>query len=336
MNKNLALEISKVTEAAALACFNTIGCGDKIHADQKAVNAMRYMLNQTAIDGEIVIGEGEIDEAPMLYIGEKVGLGGDKVDIAIDPIDGTRMIALGQDNAVSVIVVSEHGKLLKAPDMYMEKLMVSSSGKGCVDLDKTIEENVINLAKQLNKEVSDVCVMTLAKPRHEKVIQKLHKMGVKVTAIPDGDVEGSILVAMPNSGIDMFYGIGGAPEGVISGAIIRAMDGDMQARLVTRSDAKGANSVNDEYSQMETNKCMELGIDINKTLKLDDLVNTDNVIISVTGITNGTLLKPVNIEGNIGQTNTLLIRGKTKTIRKIESIHHLDCKDEEIYKLVKE
>lgn len=336
MNKNLALEISKITETAALASFNTIGRGDKIHADQKAVNAMRYMLNQTAIDGEIVIGEGEIDEAPMLYIGEKVGLGGDAVDIAIDPIDGTRMVALGQDNAVSVIVVSEQGKLLKAPDMYMEKLMVSSSGKGCVDLNKTIEENVTNLAKQLNKEVSDICVMTLAKPRHEKIISKLHAMGVKVTAIPDGDVEGSILVAMPNSGIDMFYGIGGAPEGVISAAIIRAMDGDMQAKLVTRSDAKGSDEVNDKHSEMEKNKCLEIGLDINKTLQLDDLVNTDNVIISVTGITNGSLLKAVSIEGNIAETNTLLIRGKTKTIRKIESIHHLDCKDAEIYKLVKE
>ena len=334
MKREYALEFSKVTEAAALASFKWIGTGDKISADDDAVSAMRYALNLVDFSGEIVIGEGEIDEAPMLYIGEKVGSGGEKLDIAVDPIDGTRMVALGQENAVAVMVLADQGKLLKAPDMYMEKLMVNYLGKGAIDLDNSIEENIKSLAKKLNKKVKDIKVMTLAKPRHEETIKRIQAIGAKVVAIPDGDVAGSIQVAMPETGIDMFYGIGGAPEGVISGAIMRAMDGDIQARLITRSDAKGVCSENDKWTKVELDKCQKLNIDVNKKLMLDDLISTDNLIVTITGITDGSLLKGVTINGTIGTTETLLIRGKTRTVRRIQSTHYLDLKDDAIKDLI--
>lgn len=333
--KELMLEFSKVTEAAALATYNKIGKGKKEEADSMAVDAMRHVLNQIKIDGEVVIGEGEIDEAPMLYIGEKVGCGTITCDIAVDPIDGTRMVALGQDNAVAVIVFAKKGSLLKAPDMYMKKLMVNKNGVGSIDINKSLEENVISLAKKLNKKISELTIMTLQKPRHENDIELLQNLGVKVIAIPDGDVEGSILTAMPNENIDMFYGIGGAPEGVISAAVIKSMDGDMQAKLMTRSDAKGKTDENDISSKLEKDRCENLGISINEKLILSELVSSDNVVVSMTGITDGKLLKGVRINKNIATTHTLLIRGKTKTIRKIESTHMLDIKDEYIQELIK-
>ncbi len=335
MRRELAMEFSRVTEAAALTSFKWIGKGKKEMADDAAVSAMRHTLNKIEFSGEVVIGEGEIDEAPMLYIGEKVGLGGDAVDIAVDPIDGTRMVALGQENAVAVMVLADQGTLLKAPDMYMEKVMVASAGKGSIDIDLSMEENLSNLANALGKEVSELTVMTLFKPRHEAMIKRMQEMGVKVVAIPDGDVAGSVQVAMPNSGIDMFYGIGGAPEGVISAAIMRSMDGEMQAKLVTRSDAKGSNAENDKLSKIELSRLKKLEIEANKKLTIDELASSDNLIVTITGITDGTLLEGVNVDGNLATTETLLIRGKTRTIRRINSTHYIDRKDEEIYKLMK-
>lgn len=334
MRRELAMEFSRVTEAAALASYGYIGRGDKNAADLAAVNAMRHMLNTIDFSGEIVIGEGEIDEAPMLYIGEKVGLGGDRLDIAVDPIDGTRMVALGQENAVAVMVLAKQGSLLKAPDMYMEKIMVSEQAVGAVNLNHSIEENVVSLAKALNKDIKEISVMTLAKPRHEGVIKRLQKMGVKVIAIADGDVAGSILVAMPESDIDMFYGIGGAPEGVISAAIMRAMNGDMQARLLTRSEAKGCSEINDCASAIELERLGKLALNCDKIYMLDELASSDDLIITMTGITDGALLKGCYVRGNLGKTETLLIRGKTRTVRTIASTHYLDRKDKEIYKLI--
>lgn len=335
MRRELAMEFSRVTEAAALASYKWIGRGQKELADDAAVSAMRHMLNTIDIDGEVVIGEGEIDDAPMLYLGEKVGLGGDAVDIAVDPIDGTRMVALGQENAVAVMVLADRGGLLCAPDMYMEKLMVPSIASGTIDLDLPIEVNIKNIAKAMNKEVCELTVMTLFKPRHEEFIKKMHLLDVRVVAIPDGDVAGSVDVAMPDSDVDIFYGIGGAPEGVISAAIMHAMDGDMQARLVTRSECKGSSIENDIATEVELAKCHELNINVNKKLVLTDLIKTDNLIISITGITEGNLLKGCRVNGNLGSTETLLIRGKTRTIRRINSTHFLDKKDDFISNLVK-
>lgn len=334
MRRELAIEFSRVTEAAALASFKYIGRGKKELADDAAVKAMRHMLNTIDIDGEVVIGEGEIDNAPMLYIGEKVGLGGEKVEIAVDPIDGTRMVALGQENAVAVMVVSDADNLLRAPDMYMEKIMVPYTATGSIDIDLPVLENVENVAKAMNKDICDMTVMTLAKPRHEKVIKELQDAGVKVIAIPDGDVAGSIMVAMPDADIDMFYGIGGAPEGVISAAIMRSLAGDMQAKLVLRSDCKGVTSENLEMAKIEADRCAQMNVEINSKLTLDDLCKRDDIVMSVTGITEGNLLDGVVLNGNLATTETLMIRGKSRTIRRIKSTHFIERKDEEIKNII--
>lgn len=335
MNRELALEFTRVTEAAALASAKYIGRGKKELADEAAVKAMRLTLNSTAISGKITIGEGEIDEAPMLYIGEEVGCGGPNVEIAVDPIDGTRMVALGQENAVAVMVVAEPNILLHAPDMYMEKLMVSYEARGQIDIDLPISENVKNVASHLKRELSSLTVMTLAKPRHEKVIKELQDLGVRVIAIPDGDVAGSILVAMPESEVDMFYGIGGAPEGVISSAIMQSLDGDMQAKLILRSECKGQTEENVKLDTVEVKRCQEMGVKINQKLTLTDLCAGDNIIMSVTGITDGNLLAGVKIrDENFATTETLLIRGKSRTIRRINSTHFLKRKDKALYQII--
>lgn len=340
MKRELALEFARVTEAAALAAHKWVGRGDKEAADQAAVDAMRTILNQIEIDGEIVIGEGEIDEAPMLYIGEKVGkteeisCGLEAVDIAVDPVEGTRMIAQGQANAIAVLAVGNKGSFLKAPDMYMEKLIVGPGAKGVIDLNLSLLENIENVSKALEKPISELTVAILDKPRHKDVIADLQKLGVKVFAMPDGDVAASILCAVVDSEVDILYGVGGAPEGVISAAAMRALGGDMNARLKLRSEVKGITLENDKISNYERARCEQMGIDLTKVLKLDDLAKDDEVIFSATGITKGDLLEGVKRQGNIVRTQTLLIRGKTRTIRYINSVHDLDFKNEDIKELL--
>ncbi len=331
MKRELAIEFSRVTEAAALAAYKWLGRGDKNKADGAAVHTMRAMLNKVAIDGEIVIGEGEIDEAPMLYIGEKVGLGsGDMVDIAVDPIEGTRMTAMGQPNAIAVMAVAAKGGFLKAPDMYMEKLAVGPQAKGMIDLDRPLVENLHAVADALGKSIDNLTVITLAKPRHDGVIQQMQDLGVRVFAIPDGDVAASILTCMPDSEVDMMYCIGGAPEGVVSAAVIRALDGDFQGRLMLRNEAKGDTPESIAQGQIELARCREMGIEPGKKLLLEELVSTDQVIFSATGITKGDLLQGVSRQGDIATTETLLIRGKSRTIRRIQSIHYLNRKDPDV------
>lgn len=340
MKRELALEFARVTEAAALAGHKWVGRGDKNLADQAAVDAMRTVLNEIEFEGEIVIGEGEIDEAPMLYIGEKVGCNPenspniDKIDIAVDPIEGTRMTAQGQANALAVLAVGTKGSFLKAPDMYMEKLIVGPGAKGAIDLHLPLIDNVKNVAKALKKELNQLTIVILYKPRHYKVIEDLQKLGVRVYALPDGDVAGSILAAVPDSDVDMLYGIGGAPEGVISAAAMKALGGDMQARLKLRSEVKGISLENDKISAFEKKRCEDMGIDITDVLELDDLVKGDEVIFSATGITKGDLLEGIARNGNMARTQTLVIRGKSKTIRYINSIHNLEYKAESIKSLV--
>lgn len=349
MKRELALEFARVTEAAALAAHKWVGRGDKEAADQAAVDAMRTMLNRISIDGEIVIGEGEIDEAPMLYIGEKVGRPYNDnceetvesqdecspVDIAVDPVEGTRMTAQGQANAITVLAVGDKGSFLKAPDMYMEKLIVGPDAKGVIDLNKPLIENIENVAKALNKKLEDLMVVVLDKPRHSQIIKDLQNLGIKVYALPDGDVAGSILTCLVDSDVDILYGIGGAPEGVISAAVIRAMGGDMQARLKLRSEVKGVTLENDKISTFEKSRCEEMGLVVGEVLKLDDLVKDDEIIFSATGITSGDLLEGIKRKGNIARTQTLVVRGRTKTVRYINSIHNLDYKDSKIMHLVK-
>ncbi|NKI73023.1 class II fructose-bisphosphatase [Dickeya sp. CFBP 2040] len=332
MKRELAIEFSRVTEAAALAGYKWLGRGDKNAADNAAVQAMRIMLNQVDINGRIVIGEGEIDEAPMLYIGEHVGTGhGDAVDIAVDPIEGTRMTAMGQANALAVLAVGEQGAFLHAPDMYMEKLIVGPQAKGAIDLNQPLEENLKRVAERLGKPLCELTVITLAKPRHDKVIAKMQQWGVKVFAIPDGDVAASILTCMPESEVDVLYGIGGAPEGVISAAVIRALDGDMQGRLLARHQVKEDNAENRRLGEQELARCREMGIEAGNVLALDDMARNDNVIFSATGITKGDLLDGISRRGNIATTETLLIRGKSRTIRRISSTHYLDRKDQALH-----
>ncbi|KEQ13983.1 class II fructose-bisphosphatase [Endozoicomonas numazuensis] len=331
MKRELAIEFSRVTEAAALAGYKWLGRGDKNAADGAAVEAMRAMLNKVEMDGEIVIGEGEIDDAPMLYIGEKVGKGqGESVDIAVDPIEGTRMTAMGQNNAVAVLAAGEKGSFLKAPDMYMEKLVTGPGAKNAIDLNLGLKENIHNVAKALHKSIESLTVITLAKPRHDSAIEMMQRMGVKVFAIPDGDVAASILACMPDSEVDMMYCIGGAPEGVISAAVIRALGGDMQGRLLTRDEAKGDSPENKAAGEIERSRCKEMGIEPGTLLRLNDMASSDNVVFSATGITKGDLLEGISRKGNIAETETLVIRGKSRTIRRIKSIHYLDRKDDDI------
>lgn len=338
MKRELAIEFSRVTESAALAAAQYVGCGNKYLADSAAVEAMRLTLNEIEMSGEIIIGEGEIDDAPMLYIGESVGLGnGDALEIAVDPIDGTRMVAMGQANALAVLAVADKGSFLQAPDMYMEKFVVNRLAKDVLDARLSLTENVKLAAKAANKELKDFVVMTLAKPRHEKIIGELHQLGVKVYAIPDGDVAASVLVCMPDSPIDMYYGIGGAPEGVISAAVVRALDGNMQARLIPRTQAKGDTPENRELEKEELARCKEMGVDTNKVLVLEDMVKSDNIIFSATGITDGDLIKgvrPSTKDAGVFYTETLLIRGKSRTVRRIESAHYIERKSPDLLKII--
>ncbi len=285
MKREMSLEFCRVTEAAALASYHWLGRGDKNAADDAAVRAMRYMLNSIRMSGQIVIGEGEIDEAPMLYIGEAVGEGGDGIDIAVDPIDGTRMTAMGQANALAVRAACDKGGFLKAPDMYMEKLVVGAGAKGVIDLNRPLPENIASISKALAKPYSDLTCVTLAKPRHEAVIKMMHELGLKVYALPDGDVAASILTCMPDNDIDFLYCIGGAPEGVISAAAVRALGGDMNARLLTRDVAKGATPENVANGQEEARRCRDMGIEPGTVLRIEDMVRNDSSIIPITGIT---------------------------------------------------
>ncbi|WP_413285666.1 class II fructose-bisphosphatase [Vibrio sp. MA40-2] len=334
MKRDLAMAFSRVTEGAALAGYHWLGRGDKNAADGAAVEVMRVLLNKTEIEGEIVIGEGEIDDAPMLYIGEKVGLGGDAVDIAVDPIEGTRMTAMGQANALAVLAAGEKGSFLKAPDMYMEKLVVGPGAKGSIDLSKPLTENLENIAKALGKPINTLVVTTLAKPRHDKTIKAMQEMGIRVFAVPDGDVAASILTCMPDSEVDAMYCIGGAPEGVVSAAVIRALDGDMNGRLIPRHEVKGDTDDNRIHGNQELARCKEMGVEARTVLKMDDMARSDNVVFAATGITKGDLLEGITRKGNIATTETLVIRGRCRTIRRIKSTHYLDRKDDEIKQFI--
>ncbi|MEE1237020.1 MAG: class II fructose-bisphosphatase, partial [Turicibacter sp.] len=241
---------------------------------------------------------------------------------------------MGQANAMTTLAVGEKGSFLKAPDMYMEKLIVGPKAKGVIDLNLSLEENIHRVAKAINKPLSAVTVMTLAKPRHDEQIKQMQALGVRVFAIPDGDVAASILTCMPFSEVDMVYGIGGAPEGVVSAAVIRALDGDMQGRLVLRKDVKGETEENIRMSEDEARRCKEMGVKPNQILKLEDMAKSDNVMFSATGITKGDLLDGITCEDGIATTETLLIRGKSRTVRRIQSIHYLDRKDDQIKDII--
>lgn len=313
MHRALALEFVRVTEAAAIACGRSVGMGDKILADGLAVDAMRKMFDTVAISGTVVIGEGEMDEAPMLYIGEKVGAGGPEVDIAVDPLEGTNLVAKGQPGAIAVIAIAPKGCLLHAPDMYMDKIAVGPRAKGCIDIDAPIEENLARVAKALERRVSDLNVVVLDRERHQGIIDGIRRAGARVHLISDGDVNPVVNAGIEGTGIHMYVGKGGAPEGVLAAAAIKCLGGDMQARLTPDNDEQVA-------------RCLKMGIkDINKVLTVDDMVKGDDCLFTSTAITDGgRLLHGLKYFGNGVRTQTISMRYKTGTVRIIDAVHSFD------------
>lgn len=315
MERELALEFARVTEAAALVAARWVGLGDKEAADDAAVTAMRVMFDTVPIDGVVVIGEGELDEAPMLYIGEKVGTGAaPAVDIAVDPLEGTNIVAKGLTNAISVLASAPRGTLLHAPDMYMDKIAVGPECKGRVFLDAPVKENIRQVAKALNKIISEVTVVILDRPRHQKIIEEIRSIGARIKLITDGDVSPGVATAYEDSGVDMLLGIGGAPEGVITAAALKCLGGDFQARLCPENET-------------EIKRCHEMGIkELSHIFTIDELVKTDDVIFAATGITDSFLLKGVRYLKGHAITQTMVARSKSGTIRFIEANHHMDKK----------
>ncbi|UMZ75132.1 class II fructose-bisphosphatase [Natranaerofaba carboxydovora] len=318
MERVLSLEFARVTEAASMSAAEYMGKGDKEGADQAAVDAMRRAFDTVKIDGKVVIGEGEKDEAPMLYIGEEVGEGGDKVDIAVDPVEGTNLIAKGLPNALAVIAVGARGALLHAPDIYMDKIAVGKEAKGKVSLDASVKENLNAVAKANGKKLSEVVAIVLDRPRHEHIIKEIREAGARIKLISDGDVSAAIAAAIPDTGIDILFGIGGAPEGVLAAAALSCVDGEMQARLKPKDEK-------------QENKAKEMGLDVDKFLDMEDLVSGDDLMFAATGITDGDLLRGVRYEGNYkARTHSLVMRKKTGTMRYVSAIHSLDKKPQYI------
>jgi len=313
VDRNLALEAVRVTEAAALNCARWTGRGDEKAADQAAVDAMRKAFDALAIDGTVVIGEGERDEAPMLYIGEKVGCGGPKVDIALDPLEGTTICATGAPNALAVIAMGDGGNLLNCPDTYMEKIAAGAIGKGVVDLDKTPTQNLHALAEAKGCKVEDLMVIILARPRHDALIQEVRKAGARIRLIGDGDVSAAIATTKPETGIDLLLGIGGAPEGVLAAAALRCVGGEFQGRLKPRNNE-------------EIERAMKMGVtDINKKFKIDELAAGD-VMFAATGVTDGDYLQGVHFFSGGATTQSVVMRSKTRTVRVINATHFFEHK----------
>ncbi|WDL95182.1 class II fructose-bisphosphatase [Alicyclobacillus sp. ALC3] len=316
MDRELSLEIVRVTEMAALNCARWMGRGQKMEADDAATTAMRKMFDTVQIDGTVVIGEGEMDEAPMLYIGEKLGTGVEpKVDVAVDPLEGTNILAKGLWNAMAVVAIAPAGSLLHAPDMYMEKIAVGPKARGKVDLDASIEHNLQAVAQALNKDVSDVVAVILDRPRHQHIIDEVRRAGARIKLISDGDVAAALNTAFPETGVDILFGTGGAPEGVLAAAALKCQGGELQGRLVPEDDEQLA-------------RCHSMGIeDVSRVLRMEDLVKGDDAIFAATGVTDGELLRGVRLEGYArATTHSIVMRAKTGTIRFIQATHDLSRK----------
>ena len=314
MNRNLALEFIRVTEIAAINAARWMGRGDEKAADQAAVDGMRKMLDTIDCRGVVVIGEGERDEAPMLFIGEEVGTGvGPEIEIALDPLEGTTICAQGGNNAIAVMAIGSKGCLLNAPDIYMNKIAVGPDGKGAIDILDTPTNNLKRLAQRKKCSVEDLTVIVLDRPRHEDLIKEIRGAGARIYLIGDGDVSAAIATVLPNTGIDIMMGIGGAPEGVIAAAAMRCIKGDFQGVLVPRNDADIA-------------RAAKMGIaDINKVYSMDELASGD-VMFVATGVTDGSLLKGVQFKPWGAITSSIIMRSKSGTVRHISAEHNFDRK----------
>lgn len=312
IDRELAMEFVRVTEAAAIACGRWMGKGDKIAADQAAVDAMRAMFDSVNISGTVVIGEGEMDEAPMLYIGEQVGAGGMEVDIAVDPLEGTNLVAKGLPGAIAVLAIAPKGGLLHAPDMYMDKIAVGPKAAGKVHIDAPVKDNLKAVASALDRRVEDLTVVILDRPRHAGIIQEVRDAGARIKLITDGDVSPAINVGIEGTGIHMMMGIGGAPEGVIAAAALKCLGGDMQGKLWPENDD-------------DTARAQKMGItDINKVLTINDLVSGKDVIFAATAITQGDLLNPIRYFGGGVRSHSIVMRQSSGTVRFIDAIHTYD------------
>ena len=313
MDRNLALDFVRATEAAAISSAFWVGKGNEKSADHAAVEAMRKAFSVIEMDGTIVIGEGERDEAPMLFIGEKVGSGkGMKLDIAVDPLEGTTITARGDPNAMAVFAAAPHNGLLNAPDTYMEKIAVGPLCKGAIDLDATVEENLNAVAKKLEKDLNEVTAIVLDRDRHKELVEKIRKCGCRIKLIRDGDIAGALAPAIDDSGIDILFGIGGAPEGVIASVALKCLGGEIQGRLKFRNDG-------------EKERAKKMGIkDLDKKFMMNELCKTDEAMFAATGVTDGTILKGVRFVSRGAVTHSIVMRAKTKTVRFIEARHHFE------------
>ncbi|WP_066176125.1 class II fructose-bisphosphatase [Bacillus marinisedimentorum] len=312
MERSLSMELVRVTEAAALASARWMGRGKKEEADDAATSAMRDVFDTVPMKGTVVIGEGEMDEAPMLYIGEKLGTGyGPRVDVAVDPLEGTNIVASGGWNALAVLAVADHGDLLHAPDMYMDKIAVGPEAVGKVDINASVLDNLKAVAKAKNKEVEDVVATVLNRERHAGIIQEIREAGARIKLIQDGDVAGAINTAFDTTGVDILFGTGGAPEGVLAAVALKCLGGEIQGKLVPQNEE-------------ELERCKTMGIDdINKVLMMEDLVGGDDAIFAATGVTDGELLKGVQFKGSNGTTQSVVMRAKSGTVRFIDGRHSL-------------
>ena len=311
--KNLALDIVRITEAAALASARWLGRGDKEAGDGAAVDAMRVSFATLSIDGLVIIGEGEKDNAPMLFNGEKVGKGcGPSLDVAVDPVEGTNLLAYGRPNAISVVGVAQKGSMFNpGPSYYMQKLVVPREARDVVDLDAPVKVNLANVAKAMGKSVQDLVVFVLDKPRHEKLITEIRQAGARIQLQTDGDVAGALMAVDPRSEVDIMMGTGGTPEGVLSACAIKGMGGQILARL-------------DPQSYVEKEAITEAGIDAREVLTVHDLVRSDDCFFAATGISGGDFLRGVRYSAKYAVTHSLVLRGKTGTLRYVESYHNMD------------
>lgn len=312
-DRNLALELVRVTETAAMAAARWVGRGDKNAADQAAVEAMRHILGSIEMDGVVVIGEGEKDEAPMLYIGEEVGNGRPpRVDIAVDPIDGTRLTAMGMANAISVVALAERGALYSAPPgiFYMEKIAVGAEAADAIDIRKSVTENLAAVAEAKGMPVNEVTAIILDRPRHEQLVQEVRAAGARIKFITDGDVAGAVMAAQPGTGVDILLGTGGAPEAVVAACALKCIGGTMQCRLWPRNETERQHAIAN-------------GVDLDEVLHLDDLARSDNVFFSATGITDGELVEGVKFSRGYATTQSLVMRSRSGTVRRINSRHTL-------------
>ncbi|WP_099159379.1 class II fructose-bisphosphatase [Virgibacillus ndiopensis] len=315
MERSLTMELVRVTEAAALKSARWMGRGKKDEADDAATSAMRDVFDTIPMQGTVVIGEGEMDEAPMLYIGEELGTGtGPEVDVAVDPLEGTNIVAQGTWNALAVIAIADHKTLLHAPDMYMQKLAVGPEAVGKVDINASTLENLQAVAKAKNKDIEDVVAVLLDRPRHAKIIEEIREAGARIKLIRDGDVAAAMNTAFDDTGVDILFGIGGAPEGVLSAVALKCLGGELQGKLIPSNDE-------------ERERCKKMGIDdFDKVLYMDDFCGGDDAIFAATGVTDGELLKGVQFKGSKATTQTVVMRAKSGTVRFIDGDHSLKKK----------